>query len=247
MSDDFSPAVRLLSAQKVEREKIRLRWKKDAGDLINAHELALSAVYSMIDRLSGRRFEPQPKTVEGRMSLITQFLQGVDVCEVSISEGLYSQAAALLKQQLETIAAIDEYKNDRRKEGITPNIAQGITSKFGPIYGDLNGIAHVSRHDLARQLVTVEKKDIVGPSLIPQYNRDLAKFLYGNHLYFIIAVGRQASQFFYKIFNEGFSDKEKKWQFIAITILLRENVIKLPDDAQERFPHIDFDEAFTRA
>ena len=240
MTVEYSPAVRLLSAQMKARQKLRAAWKEDAGDLIDAHQFALSAVYAMIDRFSGRRFEKQPQAVEGRMSLTAQFIQGVDICEVSISEGLYSQAAALLKQQLETIAAIDEYKNNRRKEGMTPSIGRGATSGFGPIYGDLNNIAHVSRHDLARQLVTVERGEICAPSLIPQYNRELARFLYGNHVYFIVEVGRQTASIFDDIFGEGLAKEESEWIFLAITILLKYDVIKLPDELKERFPGIDF-------
>lgn len=241
MTDEHSPAVKLLSAQMEEREQLRREWKKEAGDLIDAHQFALSAVYSMIDRFAGKRFEKQPHAVEGRMSLTAQFIQGIDICEVSISEGLYSQAAALLKQQLETIAAIDEYENDRRREGRTPNIGRGITAGFGPIYGDLNGIAHVSRHDLAQQLVTIEKGEICAPSLLPRYNPELARFLYGNHVYFIVEIGRQTARIFEEVFGETFSEEESQWHFFAMTILLREKVIELPADVKERFPHIDFE------
>jgi len=241
MSDEHSPAVVLLGFQMAGRKEVREVWKRDAGDLIDAHQFALSAVSSMIDRFSRRRFETQSHSVDGRMSLSAQFIQGVDICEVSISEGLYSQAAALLKQQLETIAAIDEYENDRRQEGKTPNIGRGVTSFFGPVYGDLNNIAHVSRHDLARQLVAVEKDDIRTPSLVPRYNSKIARFLYGNHVYFIIEVGRQMARIFEELFGESFSKEEADWQFCAVAILLREKVIELPPDVKKRFSHIDFD------
>ncbi|SPH17923.1 hypothetical protein DEA8626_01451 [Defluviimonas aquaemixtae] len=241
MAGEYSPAVKLLSAQMEAREKVRIAWKRDAGDLIDAHQFALSAVYAMIDRFSGRRFDKQPAAIEGRMSLTAQFIQGVDICETSISEGLYSQAAALLKQQLETIAAIDEFENDRRKDGKTPNIGKGITAGFGPIYGDLNGIAHVSRHELARQLITVENGDICAPSLIPQYNRDHARFLYGYHVYFIVEIGRQTARIFEEIFGKGFSKEESELNILAMMVLLREKVIELPSEVKKRFPNIDFD------
>ena len=238
---EHSPAINLLAAQMAERERLRFKWKEDAGDLLDAHELGLSSVCAMIDRFSGRKFEKQPKGVEGRMSLTAQFLQGVDICETSISEGLYSQAAALLKQQLETIAAIDEYENDTRQDGRTPRIGRGVTQGFGPIYGDLNNIAHVSRHDLARQLVMVEEGETCAPSLTPQYNAEIARFLYGNHVYFIVEVGRQTARLFEEIFGESFSEEEAQWHFLAMTILLREKVIKLPEEVHERFPKIDFE------
>jgi hypothetical protein len=236
-----SPAVDLMAAQMETRVRIRETWKTDAGDLIDAHQFSFSAAASMVNRFSGRRFPQQTASIEGRMALTAQFIQGVDICETAISEGLYSQAAALLKQELETLAAIDEFENDRRKDGRTPNIGNGRMRDFGPIYGDLNNIAHVSRHDLARQLVTIEQGEICAPTVLPQYNRDLARFLYGNHVYFIIEITRQTERIFEEIFDAGQSEEERTWIFCAMVILLREDVIKLPPDAKERFPGIDFD------
>ena len=207
-----------------------MRWKEDAGDLIDAHELAFSSVCSMFDRFSGRKFPPQSKSVEGRMCLVAQFVQGVEICETAISEGLYSQAAALLKQELETLAAVGEFEQDRRQDGKTPNIKIETTSGFGTHYGDLNNIAHVSQSDINRQLVTIEHGDICAPTLIPQYNNELAKLLYGSHVYFIVEITRQTERLFKEIFDEGLSDEEEKLSCFALGILLREKLIKVPPD-----------------
>jgi hypothetical protein len=235
-----SPAVNLLSQQMKNRDQLRAQWKEKAGDLIDAHQLAFNAATSMIDRFSGKRFTKQPKAVEGRMSLSAQFIQGIDICEVAISEGLYSQAAALLKQELETLAAIDEFENGRRRDGRTPNIGNGIMRGFGPIYGDLNDIAHVSQHDLAVQLVTVQQGEICAPTLIPELNEGLARFLYGYHVYFIVELTRQVAQIFEEVFDEGLSNEESEWTFMAMMILLKEKVIELPPETKERYPHLDF-------
>ena len=246
MTRKQSPAVELMVTQLDVRSHVRTKWKEDAGDLLDAHMFAFSAVASMIKRFSGRRFNQQSKSIEGRMALTAQFVQGIDICETSISEGLYSQAAALLKQQLETLAAIDEFEKDRRKDGKTPNIGSGVMRDFGPIYGDLNDIAHVSQHDLARQLVTIEQGNIRAPSMLPQYNCDFARALYGTHLYFIIKVTWQTAQIFEEVFGEGLSKEEEDWILYAIAILLRERVIQLPPDIKERFPNIDFDKLAKR-
>ena len=88
----YSPAVQYLDRSHSERSRVRELWKKDAGDLLMAHEFAFSAIASMINRVAGIKFEKQSKDVEGKMSLTAQFVQGIDICEVAISEGLYSQA-----------------------------------------------------------------------------------------------------------------------------------------------------------
>lgn len=233
-----SPAAELMGAQMEKRVQIRNQWKKDAGDLIDGHMFAMSAVASMASRFSLRRFEQQSNAMEGRLTLSAHFIQGVDICEVAISEALYSQAAALLKQELETLAAIDEFEKDRRKDGKTPNIGTAITSAFGPIYGDLNNIAHVARDEIARKLVIFEKGEICGPSTIPQYDERLARFFYGYHVYFIIALAIEMERIFREIFREGISEEEEQWLVWATTILLREKVIRLPPGADEHLAQV---------
>lgn len=246
MASQYSPAVELLAEQHAERAGLRTRWINESHDLNFAHETALSVLASAVKRNSGKKFHNSSKSIDGRLSLIAQFIQGVDLCETSISEGMYSQAAALLKQELETVTAIDEYERGTRREGKTPNISGTVLSGFGPIYGDLNDIAHVARHDIAVQLVAVSAGDLRGPSSVPRYNAGLARFLYGNHIYFIIEVGKQACKLFEEVYGAGggMTDKEKDWFFVAMTILLKEEVLKLPNEIQERFPGIDLAKFF---
>lgn len=113
---------------------------------------------------------------------------------------------------------------------------------FGPIYGDLNNIAHVSRHDLAQQLVTIEQEDICAPSLVPKYNHELARSLYGNHVYFIIEITRQNARIFREILGEGLTEEEEKWIICASVILLRNKVIKPSPEDERRFPNMDLEE-----
>lgn len=229
----IDPGSELMGTQMEQRQRIREQWKKDAGDLIDAHMFATSVVANMTSRISGRRFERPSRAMEGRLTLTAQFIQGIDICEVAISEALYSQAAALLKQELETLAAIDEFEGDRRKDGKTPNVGAGAMRAFGPIYGDLNNIAHVSREDIARKLMLFQRGEICGPSTIPQYDQGLARFLYGYHVYFISSLAVYMERIFREIFNEGFSKEEEQWLVFADLILLREKVVELPPDAEE--------------
>jgi hypothetical protein len=94
--------------------------------------------------------------------------------------------------------------------------------------------------------VTIEQGEICAPSLTPQYNSDIARILYGNHVYFIIEATKQTSRIFEEIFGEDRSQEDDDWVFYAMMILLREKIIELPPDAKKRFPNIDFDK-FTQS
>ena len=188
----------------------------------------------MIQRHSARRIDKPEEHVEGQICLIAQFLIGIEVCETAISEGLYSQAAALLKQQLETIAGIDEYKNGNRKEGETPRMSKvGPTAGFGRVYGQLNEICHVSRHQIAKDLVTGQVGETVGANIMPIYNKELAFFLYGQHVHYITLVARQADMLFQDVYGAGINDEEKTYVGLAISIMLKSGFVDAAPSAPE--------------
>ena len=107
------------------------------------------------------------------MSLTAQFIQGIDVCETAISEGLYSQAAALLKQEMETIEAVHEYETGQRRDRTTPRL--NLLRGFGRAYGEFNNYAHASVEDIHKSIVHFEEGSISGPSVIPQYQREISE------------------------------------------------------------------------
>lgn len=224
----FSPAVNLMATQLEHRRRLRARWRNDARDLLDAHECALSAISGAISRFSGRTFAPRGEGVEGRMSLTAQFLQGVELCETAIAEGLYSQAAALIKQEMETIEAIHEFAQGTRRDGKTPRIG-GRLDGWGPIYGDMNSLAHVSRHDLATRLVRIERGSIVAPSLFPVYNFELAKLMYGLHVFLIFDLARLNHDLFEELYGEGLDIVELRL-LDASAKILQESGAMIPRD-----------------
>lgn len=229
---DYSPAVLLLADQLERRMDIREKWKCDADILIDVHQVAFSALASLLKRNLGRKVDNLSKAQEGQICLISHFVQGIDICENSISEGLYSQAAALLKQEIEIVSGIEEYRVDQRKEKRTPSIGKGVTAGFGPVYGQLNEIAHLGRHQIVKNIVSGYFGDQIGASIVPIYDKDLAFTLYGQHIHYIILVTQQLDVLFYSIYGSGLNQEEKEWLGNAIGVLLKEGFLKLPDDAE---------------
>lgn len=230
--EKYSPAVLLLADQMGHRMAIRERWKRDADILIDVHQVAFSALASVLKRHLGRKIDKVDKAQEGQISLISHFVQGVELCESSISEGLYSQAAALLKQEVEIVSGIEEYRSLKRVEKKTPLIGKGITAGFGPVYGQLNDIAHLGRHEIAKNIVSGSIGDLNGASIVPIYDKDLSFALYGQHIHYIILVTQQLDLLFHSIYGEGLNAEEKAWLGSAIGVLLKEGFLKLPDDAE---------------
>ena len=198
-----------------------------------AHELSFSAIVSAINRHNLMEFQEQPKAVEGRLSLTAQFIQGVDICETAISEGLYFQAAALLKQEMETIEAAYDYEIGKRKEKKTPRMR--LLKDFGKAYGEFNDFAHVGVENIHKFIVHYEKNGMSGPSVVPSYDRDIATRFYGLHVYFIIHCARQIMKLFKEIYGSGLSSMELLMVRDALQILQVEDIIKPAEEVDQKY------------
>lgn len=222
--------VDFLENHKKYRAEIRKKSKDSNKNLLTAHQLAFSAVISYQNRIQGIRFEAQPHSIEGRMTLIAQFIQGVELTETAISEGLYANAANLLKQELETIAAIDEYEAGNRRDGKAPRFRDRLAG-FGPRYGELNEIAHPTRKEIVESLSTFSDKERYGPTTIPQFNSALYHILYGNQVMFLVMLFPRMRSVFVEVFGVDIDDEETRMGTSALGILIKEGIVKIQNES----------------
>ncbi|GGF00348.1 hypothetical protein GCM10011611_02450 [Aliidongia dinghuensis] len=207
-----------LDIQRNAQAATRKRWKADAGRLLDAHLLAFSTLVSIVTKKAGQPGRTSA-SLSGRMSLIASFIQGVDICEVCVSEGLYFQAANLLKQELETIAAIEEFKIGQRRENRTPNISRAGPGA-GPLYSDLNAAAHVADQALLSRLITnIVSAEVIGASLVPMYNREASSHLYCLHVYLMVKCAIAAAETVKETHDEEMTDLERELLNSAVEIL----------------------------
>lgn len=217
-----SPAVKFLGGQHEVRAAIRVQFREDAGDFLDVHEFILSAIASCLDRFGGKKWpgELDPDTV-AKMTQVSQltalFLHGVDLCEVAIAEGLYGQAAALVRQHMEILAAMDEVWAGRRVPNRTPNIGS-LPDSLRPHYGGLSEMAHASVPDYLHQLFTGEKGDLIGASIVPQYNAGMALFLYRLELGLMAEFALRQDHALRAAYGEGFNEEERMWLAVGVAI-----------------------------
>jgi hypothetical protein len=177
-----SPAVNFLAAQHRHRAVVREDFKKEAGDFLLAHEFVLSGITSCLERFGGKKWRAELSEeirvkVEQTSQLSALFLHGIDPCEVAISEGLYGQAATLIRQQMEILGAIDEVWNGKRNPRSTPRVSS-LPKSIRQHYGGLSELAHAAVPDYLNRMHTSIKGNLVGAAIFPTFNKDMALFLY---------------------------------------------------------------------
>jgi hypothetical protein len=201
MENKMTNAIHLLSEINRRREENREISKSNYGALLDAHLSATACIGSLLLKMNLKPGESN-ESISGRLSLIASFVQGIDLCETSISEGLYAQAANLLKQELETIAAIEEFIIGNRKDGKTPNV-RFVKWDMGRVYGELNKVAHVSDRRVLDPLYQMECSGSSNPvSILPIYNKEISRKLYALHVSFIIQVAKHLIDLYSELYNE---------------------------------------------
>lgn len=210
--------IALLAAGMHERLQIRERAKIDYGGLLDGHLIAVSLIARAVERTHLRPGKASPSISE-RLTLFASFIQGMDLGEVAISEGLYLQAAALLKQQMETVAAMNELAKGTRTDKKTPNVSI-LLWKLNVHYGYIQGAAHMSNNALLRDFYQTEARGSAVPvSVTPRYSRQAALYLHtlevGVLVQFAVAVGDLLRE----MYGESWIDEELKFLLQVMQIL----------------------------
>jgi hypothetical protein len=210
---EYSPAVEFLAAQHRNRAAVREAFKKEAGDFILAHQFVLSGITSCLERFGGKKWRADLDQkirlkVEQTSQLSALFLHGIDLCEVTISEGLYGQAATLIRQQMEILGAIDEVWLDKRNPRSTPKVSS-LPKNIRQHYGGLSELAHAAVPDYLSRMHTDIKGDLVGTAIVPTFNKEMALFLYQIELSLLFNFALRQADTLKKAYDgEAFIDAE---------------------------------------
>lgn len=194
MSTDPQPAlppqveagIYLRAAHQVMREKARAAALAELGDIEKAYALAYQAI-ALGARQGDGKISHLTLDSDRRGAIIAAFVVGLRLVEDAILEGFNVQASALVRQELEAIAALEEIQHGRRMEKKTPNSSM-VSTLNGRIYGDLSNAAHLGHHATLRSLVgtAAEFADAPGPVsanlMSPQHIPESTRRLFGLHV-----------------------------------------------------------------
>jgi hypothetical protein len=221
----MASSANFFTSQKITAQKVREESKKAYGSLLDAHMLTIGAIQSALLRhnsIPGKTSEQ----ISNIFSLVASFMMGVDICESAISEGYYLQACAILKQEMEALAAIEECWKNQRKEKATPNVKY-IRWNLSRFYGDLNRAAHVADKDLLSYVLqATHNGQAVPASITPIFNQTEAKGLYGLHVAFLIQLSFQLDKLYVEVYGDGLTDVERMGVARSFHCLLDEGWLK---------------------
>ncbi len=204
--------------EKIGRKNAEETGRDFTEHIVLAHRLALAGIISMLRRHEKAPVRTQLEKVEpltNRLVLVISFVQGSYHCYEAIAKGLYVQAAALLRQEMETVAALVDARksvgNDRRARPKNKgqqvgkgNIAWGMNR----LHGGLSSATHLTDPKLLDGLYRTDArpdKNLLGRPvrLMPVYRKVDAINLFAFQAGLTIQLGRELDLLFEELVGNG--------------------------------------------
>jgi hypothetical protein len=139
----------------------------------------------------------------------------------------YLQAGALLRQEVETLAALSEVTAGKRKDGRVPNLGY-LEPSIARLYGDLSAAAHVSKHHIVDAATewTEAIDGAPGSAAVtrhfPVFDENLARWLYALHIYLTLRLIEQLRIDFSEKGHDAFTQREARAVDLAIDLTIAE-------------------------
>jgi hypothetical protein len=203
-------ATQLLGYQVAAGNANREKSKKAYGLILEAHMAVTGAIGSALTRNDGVRSKIVGHS-QRQIVLIASFIQGLNIAECAISEGYYVQAAALLRQELETIAALEELKSGKRADQRTPNVKH-VPWSLGRLYSDLSKAAHAADHDVLQQVLAPDHsllpEDTIGVTMTAQFRKNMAWRMMGFHVALLLLLAVHLDAHYKMVSGTGLNEME---------------------------------------
>ncbi len=202
------------------RDACAREWPKSFEMLVNANEAGLACVGSILARPDRSFPEGQIAEKLQRATIHSALLQGIHAVEYCIKNGIYAQAAALVRMEIEGVECLRGIRQGTQRDGATPRLL--ALKHLGRTYSQLTGLAHLSSHDLLTHVVNRE----IG-NTDHSFNPQFARHLLGTHLCALAAFALDLSEF--RPFNDQaqLTETENGYLSAVFGVLVAEQFIQL--------------------
>ncbi len=219
---------------KMDRKNFRRRF----GLYLEVIALAKGVIVTVVERVSGRPGQSD-ESISSRLLQSAAFIQGIGLCEQSIFEALYVQAGALVRQEMEVIASMEESKLGTRDENTTPNVRH-VPKELRRAYGQLSMMTHTSSMAMLDALLSTTSNSLYFASVVPQYNHEAARMLIGLHAALLIEFAVQLHILYFDSYGEGLTPQEQDSLHLSTCLLQEDGFLpKPPHDAVHTVPNDD--------
>lgn len=181
----LQPAATLMAKQQMKNSEIKFLTKESYGFLHDAYWLIYGVIGAALSRVNEKTFDQTPKDFE-RNALFSSFVIGLDICRTAIENGVYLQAACLLRQEMEMLAQMKGVNKEGKKQKANLKLLENSISR---LYGELSKAAHATCSDILFQATVADpitEDELNGLAIFtrfyPELDEEVAHRLFSLHI-----------------------------------------------------------------
>jgi Arc/MetJ-type ribon-helix-helix transcriptional regulator len=182
MSEDS----RLLMILRNAEQQVRQLSEESNKDLWKAYALVGNLLYVQVEQGAEEPSEVG-ESCSNRISLTANMIQSFGALENLISSGAYWSASAVLRQHMETLSRIIEYRQGRNRNDKKPPNVKNIPFNMAPNYGRLSELCHTSGSEILGGFSECSESEGVATT-VPRFREDWAKDLFSLHIAHMLSL-----------------------------------------------------------
>lgn len=177
---------KLTNVLKDAAQQVRNVVEKSNDGLWEAYNLVGNLIYTLVE-FGAREPNIVPESCSIRVSLTANMVQSFYAVENLISSGAYWSASAVLRQHMETLARIIEYrKGENRVDKKPPNV-KNLPFNMAPNYGGLSELCHTSGGEILGDFSECSEGEGIATT-IPKFREEWAKDYFSLHIAHMLAL-----------------------------------------------------------
>lgn len=182
MSEDS----RLLMILRNAEQQVRQLSEESNKDLWKAYALVGNLLYVLVEQGAEEPSEVG-ESCSNRISLTANMIQAFGAVEYLISSGAYWSASAALRQQMEALSRIIEYREGRNQNDKKPPNVKNLPFNMSHNYGRLSEPCHTSGGEILAGFSECPEGEGVA-TVFPKFRAEWAKDLFSLHIAHMLSL-----------------------------------------------------------
>ena len=177
---------KLTNVLKDAAQQVRNVVEKSNDDLWEAYNIVGNLIYTLVE-FGAREPNIVPESCSNRVSLTANMVQSFNAVENLISSGAYWSASAVLRQHMETLARIIEYRKGKNRVAKKPPNVKNLPFNMAPNYGGLSELCHTSGGKILGDFSECSEGEGIAMT-IPKFREEWAKDYFSLHIAHMLAL-----------------------------------------------------------
>ena len=167
-------------------QQVRNVTEGSNNDLCRACKLVGDLIYDLV-QFGGTEPGVVPEGCSERVSLTANMVQSFYAVEDLISSGAYWSASAVIRQHMETLSRIIEYREGKKRDDKKPPNVKNLPFDLAPNYGRLSELCHTSGSEILGDFSECSAGEGIATT-VPTFQEEWARSLFSVHIAHMLAL-----------------------------------------------------------